>query len=80
MTNPHSTASTFAGHPIHPDAHPLAHRVFRLTFLAELAFWRTGDEVLGYRRDVALGGRVSDGRLAGLWVSSMYWEKPHPRP
>ena len=43
MTNPHSTAS-IAGHPIHPMLIPFPIAFFVSTFLADLAFWQTGDE------------------------------------
>lgn len=43
MINPRSTAS-IAGHPIHPMLIPFPIVFFVSTFLADLAFWRTGNE------------------------------------
>ena len=41
--NPKSTAQ-FAGHPIHPMLVPFPIACFVLTFLSDLAFWRTGHD------------------------------------
>jgi uncharacterized membrane protein len=43
MTNPRSTAQV-AGHPIHPMLIPFPIVCFVLTFVSDLAFWRTSTE------------------------------------
>ncbi|MCA6126296.1 DUF2231 domain-containing protein [Bradyrhizobium sp. WSM 1704] len=43
MTNPRSTAQV-AGHPIHPMLIPFPVACFVLTFVADLAFWKTGTD------------------------------------
>ncbi len=43
MTNPKSTAQV-AGHPIHPMLIPFPVACFVLTFVSDLAFWRTADD------------------------------------
>jgi uncharacterized membrane protein len=43
MTNPKSTAQV-AGHPIHPMLIPFPIACFVLTFVSDLAFWRTSTE------------------------------------
>ena len=43
MTNPKSTAQ-IAGHPIHPMLIPFPVACFVLTFVSDIAFWRTANE------------------------------------
>jgi uncharacterized membrane protein len=43
MTNPRSTAQ-IAGHPIHPMLIPFPIACFVLTFLSDLAFYKTSNE------------------------------------
>jgi uncharacterized membrane protein len=43
MTNPKSTAQ-IADHPIHPMLIPFPIACFVLTFVSDLAFWRTGND------------------------------------
>lgn len=43
MSNPRSTAQV-AGHPIHPMLIPFPVVCFVLTFVADLAFWKTGTD------------------------------------
>jgi uncharacterized membrane protein len=43
MTNPKSTAQ-IAGHPLHPMLIPFPVACFVLTFVSDLAFWRTAND------------------------------------
>jgi uncharacterized membrane protein len=44
MTNPRTTAQ-IAGHPIHPMLIPFPIAFFVSTFLCDLAFWKTGNDL-----------------------------------
>ena len=43
MSNPKSTAQ-IAGHPIHPMLIPFPIACFVLTFISDLAFWKTSND------------------------------------
>jgi uncharacterized membrane protein len=65
MTNPQSTAS-IAGHPIHPMLIPFPIAFFVSTFLADLAFWQTGDEFWGTAAIWLLGAGLVMAALAAI--------------
>jgi uncharacterized membrane protein len=78
MTNPHSTAS-IAGHPIHPMLIPFPIAFFVSTFLADLAFWQTGDEFWATAGMWLLGAGLVMASLAAI-AGVIDVLGPHPSP
>ena len=65
MPNPQSTAK-IAGHPLHPMLEPFPIAFFAGTFVADLAFWKTGDTFWFLATEWMLGAGVVMALLAAV--------------